>query len=293
MGAETGAVDQRLRMFDAHRRSGQRYFASGIHAPRRCSIAKVSRAAWPGASTTRSAAMLRRIAAPPRGSCLAPDQQVRSPVAAKRYSPPRASTWRASFHHRHQAEGADMRLAACRVSLPARHGRRIPPAPCGRGSGDRGCGCTACRRRSVPAPPSPNCTLLSGVRTDRRHSASGVLGGVRAPACSRSRDDRAWKPASARLGAAHSPQGPAPIGHRAAAEPLRARGPNGGSRRVSGCGRCAGPRRGGAAASPRPPPAHPPCSVEVNLRLLARVPAAAGERGSRAPTPAGRQGGRQ
>jgi hypothetical protein len=61
----------------------------------------------------------------------------------------------------------------------------------------------------VPAPPSPNCTLLSVVSWPRRHSAQVSL--VRSRTTLPRSRMIGRKPISARISAAKMPQGPVPI----------------------------------------------------------------------------------
>ena len=200
---------------------------ASMHTPRSCSIANVSRALWPIASTTWSAAIVLAVrqhhaAHPPRavrpGSMSISVDPRAEPVFAAQRLDRRAH----ALHHRHQPERADMRLAHVQ-DLRRRAGlRRTRSAPCGPrwrrvldlavqlAVGERAGAALAelhvaipgRARRAATGPRCPSC--------------------ARAPPCPRSRMI-GRKPICASISAANRPHGPAPITTGRSANPSGAR----------------------------------------------------------------------
>ena len=190
--------------------------------PRDCSMAKVSRALWPSAKTTWSAAIsspvsaasaarpsLRaavRIVTRPRSAPLSMRTSTRR--APKRTSPPsRSISWRMRSTTPTSRKVPMCGLATKRISsgAPARTNSSITLRVRWRGSL---IWLHSLPSEKVPAPPSPNCTFDSGSRTPRRHrpQVSRVRSRTARPRSRTSGRSPIW----ARTSAAKMPHGPKP-----------------------------------------------------------------------------------
>ena len=186
-------------------------FAS-MNTPRSYSIAKVSRALWPSASTTGPAGS----SSPVGCSALAtvtprswPDSMRRSiSFCSKRTSPPSDSISARIFSTMLTSRNVPMcGLATYRISsgAPALTNSVSTLRVRWRGSL---IWLHSLPSEKVPAPPSPNCTLDSGFSTPLRHSAqvSFVRSRTRLPRSS----TIGRNPICASTSAAKMPQGPKP-----------------------------------------------------------------------------------
>ena len=177
------------------------------NTPRRCSMAKVSRALWPSASTSCSQSICSPLASVrPRS---APASMCRSVTCcSKRMVPPSASISARIFSIMLTSRKVPMcGLLTYRISsgAPALTNSVSTLRVRWRGSE---IWLQSLPSLKVPAPPSPNCTLLVGSSTLRRHrpQVSCVRRRTSLPRSSTSGSRPIW----ARISAANSPQGPKP-----------------------------------------------------------------------------------
>ena len=120
------------------------------------------------------------------------------------------------LHHAHQAEGADVRFADVEDFFRRAGLDEFGPAPFGRRCLGSLIWLYSLPSENVPAPPSPNCTLDSGLSTPCRHRPKVSLVRSRT-ALPRSRMS-GRKPICARISPANKPAGPGADHHRALRE---------------------------------------------------------------------------